>query len=99
MSPRSVDASWLDGATCEVSIVFPCLNEARGVGDCVRDAQAQLARAGISGEVIVCDNGSTDGSDAVAAKAGARVVHEQGRGYGSALRTGIRAAQGEFIVM
>jgi glycosyltransferase involved in cell wall biosynthesis len=96
---HAVDASWLDQATCEVSIVFPCLNEATGVGECVTDARAQLARAGIAGEVIVCDNGSTDGSEASAARAGARVIHEPSRGYGSALRAGIRAAEGEYIVM
>jgi len=94
-----VDESWLDQASCEVSVVFPCLNEAPVVGECVQDARTRLAAAGIAGEVIVCDNGSSDGSDAVAARAGARVVHEGGRGYGSTLRTGIRAAQGEYIVM
>lgn len=94
-----VDTTWLDHATCDVSIVFPCLNEALGVGDCVEDALAQLEHAGLAGEVIVCDNGSTDGSELCAARAGARVVHEPGRGYGSALRTGIRAAQGEYIVV
>jgi glycosyltransferase involved in cell wall biosynthesis len=97
--PQSLDATWLDQATCEVSIVFPCLNEASGVGDCVQDATARLTSAGISGEVIVCDNGSHDGSELAAARAGARVVTESYRGYGSALRTGIRAAQGEYIVI
>ena len=69
------------------------------MAECVRDALTQLARAGISGEVVVCDNGSSDGSQVAAANAGARVVHEGVRGYGSALRTGIRAARGEYIVM
>jgi hypothetical protein len=69
------------------------------VGECVRDARAHLTAAGISGEIIVCDNGSSDGSETVAGGAGARVLHEADRGYGSALRTGIRAAQGEYIVM
>jgi glycosyltransferase involved in cell wall biosynthesis len=96
---QSVDATWLGQATCEVSIVFPCLNEESGVGECVADAAAQLTRAAIVGEVIVCDNGSNDGSERAAARAGARVVHEPSRGYGSALRTGIRAAQGQFIVI
>ncbi len=96
---QSVDATWLDQATCEVSIVFPCLNEASGVGECVQDAAAQLLRAGVLGEVIVCDNGSSDGSERAAARAGARVIREPNRGYGSALRTGIRAARGEYIVM
>ncbi len=96
---QSIDATWLDQATCEVSIVFPCLNEASGVGDCVQDALAHLDITRISGEVIVCDNGSSDGSEVAAARAGARVVHESSRGYGSALRTGIAAASGEYIVM
>jgi glycosyltransferase involved in cell wall biosynthesis len=65
----------------------------------VRDARAHLTAAGIAGEIIVCDNGSSDGSETVAGGAGARVLHEADRGYGSALRTGIRAAQGEYIVM
>jgi glycosyltransferase involved in cell wall biosynthesis len=96
---HSVDATWLAQATCEVSIVFPCLNEASGVAACVQDAVAQLVSAGIAGEVIVCDNGSTDGSEKAAVRAGARVIHEPNRGYGSALRAGIRAARGEYIVI
>src|SRR5947208_2247106 len=97
--PPAIDATWLNQATCEVSIVFPCLNENSGVRDCVQDAGARLVAAGISGEVIVCDNGSNDGSELAAARAGARVVNESYRGYGSALRTGIRAARGEYIVI
>jgi glycosyltransferase involved in cell wall biosynthesis len=97
--PSHVDQAWLDGAACEVSIVFPCLNEASSVGDCVENGIEQLKRAGIYGEVIVCDNGSADGSELAAAGAGARLVHESTRGYGSALRTGIRAARGQYIVM
>jgi glycosyltransferase involved in cell wall biosynthesis len=98
-SRQIVDATWLQQATCEISIVLPCLNEASGVAECVEDALGRMAAAGISGEVIVADNGSSDGSDVVAARAGARVVHEPARGYGSALRTGIRAARGKYIVM
>jgi glycosyltransferase involved in cell wall biosynthesis len=93
------EVAWLDQATCEVSIVFPCLNEAQGVADCVREARRHLEAAGIQGEVVVCDNGSTDDSELRASQAGARIVHEERRGYGSALRTGIRAAQGEYILM
>jgi glycosyltransferase involved in cell wall biosynthesis len=97
--PPHVDQAWLDAAACEVSIVFPCLNESSSVGECVENGVGHLESAGIAGEVVVCDNGSQDGSALEAARAGARVVHEAARGYGSALRTGIRAAQGEYIVM
>ena len=69
------------------------------MADCVRDALRQLESAGIRGEVVVCDNGSSDDSELRAAQAGARIVHEERRGYGSALRTGIRAARGEYIIM
>ncbi|MBV8715974.1 MAG: glycosyltransferase family 2 protein [Chloroflexi bacterium] len=97
--PPYLDPAWLDGAGCEVSIVFPCLNEAASVGSCVSSSIEELERASIAGEIVVCDNGSRDDSEFEAARAGARVVHESARGYGSALRAGIRAAQGEFIVM
>jgi Glycosyl transferase family 2 len=86
-------------AGCAVSVVFPCLNEAEAVASCVHDAIDLLQEAGIAGEVVVCDNGSDDGSDRAAARSGARVVHESRRGYGSALTTGIAAAEGDVIVM
>jgi glycosyltransferase involved in cell wall biosynthesis len=78
---------------------MPCLNEAATVGDCVRQAREALARYGIDGEVVVADNGSTDGSRELAAAAGARVVPVPLRGYGSALLTGIASARGEYVVM
>lgn len=78
---------------------MPCLNEAASVADCVKQAREAIARYGISGEVIVADNGSTDGSRELAAAAGARVVPVPLRGYGSALLTGIAAARGEYVVM
>jgi glycosyltransferase involved in cell wall biosynthesis len=93
------DHTWVNQASCGVSVVFPCLNEASAVGDCVREAFECLRSSGIDGEIIVCDNGSTDGSDQVASRAGARVVFESEPGYGAALRGGIRAAQGEQIVV
>jgi glycosyltransferase involved in cell wall biosynthesis len=83
----------------EVSIVMPCLNEADTLAACVRKAQQALVAARLSGEVIVADNGSTDGSPAIARDLGARVVHVQARGYGNALMGGIAAARGRFVVM
>jgi glycosyltransferase involved in cell wall biosynthesis len=83
----------------EVAIVMPCLNEARTVGRCVAKAVAALARLGIDGEVIVADNGSTDGSQDIARAHGARVVNATRRGYGSALQAGIAAANCRYIIM
>lgn len=78
---------------------MPCLNEARTVGQCVRAAREFLDRSGTSGEVVVADNGSTDGSREIAREAGARVVPVPQRGYGAALMGGIAAARGEFVIM
>lgn len=78
---------------------MPCLNEARTITGCVREAMAALAANRISGEVIVADNGSTDGSQALAAAAGARVVPIVTPGYGIALRSGFAAARGRYILM
>ena len=83
----------------DVTLVLPCLNEADSVGDCVGTALRAMRSAGIAPEVIVVDNGSTDGSPDVAREHGARVIHERRRGYGSALRAGIEAARGEIVVM
>jgi glycosyltransferase involved in cell wall biosynthesis len=83
----------------ELSIVMPCLNEARTVGTCITKAFAWLKRHDVHGEVIVADNGSTDGSRAIAASLGARVVPVASRGYGYALRAGIEAARGKFVIM
>jgi glycosyltransferase involved in cell wall biosynthesis len=83
----------------EVSIVMPCLNEAETLASCIRKARQALAENGIGGEVIVADNGSTDGSRQLAAELGARVVSVQEKGYGSALMGGIAAAEGQFIIM
>jgi len=86
-------------ATTEVSVVMPCLNEARSVGTCVEKARRALEAAGVRAEVIVADNGSTDGSIDIARQAGARVVHAELRGYGHALHKGISEACGAFIIM
>lgn len=86
-------------AAVEVSVVMPCLDEAAAVGGCVRQALAALAAMGASGEVVVADNGSTDGSPALAAAGGARVVREPRRGYGAALQRGFREARGAYLVM
>jgi glycosyltransferase involved in cell wall biosynthesis len=83
----------------ELTILMPCLDEAATVARCVRRAREFLARAGIDGEVLVADNGSTDGSQALAAAAGARVVRVAERGYGAALRAGIEAARGRYVIM
>ena len=83
----------------EVSVVIPCLNEAQSVGICVKNARNAFKRLGVYGEVIVADNGSTDGSAAIAEREGARVVHQPVRGYGSAYLAGIGAAQGKYIIM
>jgi len=83
----------------EVSVVIPCLNEAENIDECVRLSLAALADAGITGEVVVADNDSDDGSPELAAAAGARVVHEPRRGYGSAYLAGFAAARGDYVVM
>jgi glycosyltransferase involved in cell wall biosynthesis len=83
----------------EVSVVIPCLNEANSLAFCIEKALAAFRSAGLRGEVLVADNGSTDGSQAIAETLGARVVTVQERGYGEALRAGIAAAYGQFIIM
>jgi glycosyltransferase involved in cell wall biosynthesis len=83
----------------ELTVVLPCLNERETVGVCVQKAVAALQKAGIHGEVIVADNGSTDGSVELAETEGARVVHVDQRGYGNALRGGIQEARGTYVLM
>ncbi len=82
-----------------VSVVIPCLNEAENIEQCVEMALHTMELAGILGEVVVADNDSEDGSGELAARAGARVVHEPRRGYGSAYLAGFAAARGRYIVM
>ena len=88
-----------DASSLELSVVMPCLNEAETLATCVEKAQRSLRELGIAGEVIVADNGSTDGSQAIATRMGARVIHVPARGYGNALMGGITAARGKYIIM
>jgi glycosyltransferase involved in cell wall biosynthesis len=83
----------------EVSVVIPCLNEADTLGACVSKAFQSIQHAGLKAEVIVADNGSTDGSIAIAESFGARVIQVEKKGYGNALMGGIEAAGGKFIIM
>ncbi len=83
----------------ELTVLMPCLNEERTVGRCVQAARNYFRQAGIHGEVLVADNGSTDGSIQAATDAGARVVRVATRGYGAALMAGVQAAGGRFVIM
>jgi glycosyltransferase involved in cell wall biosynthesis len=83
----------------DVSVVIPCLNEANSIRFCVEKALHAFREAGLRGEVVVADNGSTDGSIEIAESLGARVVHVKQRGYGAALRAGVEASRGAFIIM
>lgn len=86
-------------AEIEVTFVLPCLNEANSLAGCIRAAQRCAADGGFQAEVVVADNGSTDGSQAIARGLGARVVDVAEKGYGSALMGGIRAARGRYVIM
>src|SRR3954451_10852604 len=88
----------VDGET-EVSVVMPCLNEADTLATCIRKAQSALDAEGIAGEIVVADNGSTDGSQEIAKELGARVVPVAAKGYGNALMGGIDAARGKYVIM
>jgi glycosyltransferase involved in cell wall biosynthesis len=83
----------------ELTVLMPCLNEARTVATCVTAALRFLMQSGVAGEVLVADNGSSDGSQDLARRAGARVIHVPRRGYGAALRAGIGAARGRYVIM
>jgi hypothetical protein len=85
--------------TLELTILMPCLNEARTLPVCIQKANSYLARSGVVGEVLIADNGSTDGSREIALAHGARVVEVVEKGYGNALMGGIRAAYGRFVIM
>lgn len=88
-----------DLKTIELSVVMPCLNEADTLETCIRKARKALEENNISGEIIIADNGSTDGSIKIALENGAKVVHVKEKGYGNALMGGINAASGDYIIM
>lgn len=88
-----------DSGTLELSIVMPCLNEADTLETCIAKAQRAMSEHGIEGEIIVADNGSTDGSQEIARRMGARIIDVESKGYGSALMGGINAARGRYIIM
>lgn len=104
LSSRSAEASvpgWpgLGSESVELTILMPCLNEARTLEACISKARGFLLRTGITGEVLVADNGSQDGSRALARRFGARVVEVAERGYGAALKAGIQASYGRYVVI
>jgi hypothetical protein len=99
MAEARAGAGAAGGPGLELTILMPCLNEAETLGTCVRKAMGYLERAGLAGEVLVADNGSTDGSQEIARALGARVVPVAERGYGAALIAGIAAARGRFVIM
>ena len=82
-----------------VSVVLPCLNEEEAIGACIQKIQRTFAEAGLDGEIVVSDNGSTDRSVAIAEEMGARVVHQPERGYGNAYLKGFASARGRYLVM
>ncbi len=96
---RPATVSSVEPVSIELSVVMPCLNEAETIGACIRKATAALQQANVAGEVIVGDNGSTDGSVEIAERLGAKVVRVKAKGYGSALMGGIAAAAGKYVVM
>ena len=96
---RDVERSFAEAGPLELTILMPCLDEAETLGICIDKARAFLWRTDIRGEVVIADNGSTDGSQEIARTRGARVVAVASRGYGAALMAGIRAARGRYVIM
>src|SRR5262245_17383547 len=97
-SPREA-VSGPSADTIEVSVVMPCLNEADTLAACIHKAQQAFQEHRINGEIVIADNGSTDGSQAIAHSLGVRVVAIEAKGYGNALMGGIAAARGKFVIM
>lgn len=98
LSHRETQSDW-NGEYVEVSVVMPCLNEADTLETCIRKAQRSFAENNIKGEIVIADNGSTDGSQDIARRLGARVIPVEEKGYGNALMGGIAAARGKFVIM
>jgi len=99
---NAIDTKGIAGdraAATELTIVMPCLNEAETLATCIEKANRYLAGSGVVGEVVIADNGSTDGSQDIARRLGARVVDVPRRGYGAALQAGIAAAHGRYVIM
>ena len=96
-APLTADRS--HAAECELTVLMPCLDEADTIGICIEKALTYIARRKIAGEVLIADNGSTDGSQDIAERLGARVVPVPEKGYGSALMGGIAAARGRYVIM
>lgn len=99
MGQARVQEATPTAALCELTILMPCLNEAETLARCIAKARTYLTRSGINGEVLIADNGSSDGSQMIAEANGARVVAIPFRGYGSALLGGIRSAHGRYVIM
>src|SRR5262245_19010472 len=97
LSKQSLDD--FNGQHIEVSVVMPCLNEADTLATCIQKAQRSFLENNIKGEIVIADNGSTDGSQDIARKLGARVIDVEAKGYGNALMGGIAAARGKFVIM
>jgi glycosyltransferase involved in cell wall biosynthesis len=87
------------GRILELTILMPCLNESETLGICINGAKSWISREGISAEILVADNGSTDGSQKIALELGARVIDAPNPGYGAALYAGVIGARGKYIIM
>jgi hypothetical protein len=98
-APSPAPAEQQSADSCELTVLLPCLNEAETLATCIAKAKESLRQFGVDGEVLIADNGSTDGSQAIATVAGARVVNLARRGYGAALKGGIEAARGRYVLM
>lgn len=99
MDSQTVFEPQAEGGAIDLTILMPCLNEAETIGQCIREARAGINSLGLSGEILVADNGSTDGSQHIAESLGARVVYVEDKGYGAALAGGIAAARGRWVIM